>query len=129
MSLSFSLINKTRIKANKYQLKKIKEMVLGKVYDLSLVFLQEKEMERLHKIWLKKSGATTVISFPLSEKTGEIFLCPSHIKKESKKYKITFSDYFKKIFTHGLLHLKGMRHGKKMEQEEEKILKNNLIQS
>lgn len=121
--MNFFLKNLTSARPKKKEFEKMKDKILGKEYDLSAVFLKEKEMEQLHKHWLKKNGATTVISFPLSPKSGEIFLCPPRIMNESKKYKIGFNDYFKKIFIHGLLHLKRLNHGKKMEQQEEKFLK------
>lgn len=100
---------------------KLKEEVLGKKYELSLVFAKEKLMEKLHQNHLKKNGATTVLSFSLSKNLGEIFLCPQFIKKEAKKYKFKYNGHLKKLFIHGLLHLKGLRHGEKMDTEEQKI--------
>lgn len=101
---------------------KLKEKILGKKYELSLVFAEEKLIKKLHIGYLKKNGATTILSFPLSKDFGEIFLCPSFIKKEAKKYGLEYNYYLKKLFIHGLLHLKNMRHGKKMETEEQKFL-------
>lgn len=102
---------------------KLKEEVLGKKYELSLVFAKEELMEKLHQNHLKKNGATTVLSFSLSKNLGEIFLCPQFIKKEAKKYEFKYNEHLKKLFIHGLLHLKGMRHGEKMDTEEQKILR------
>lgn len=101
---------------------KLKEKILGKKYELSVALAGEKLMKKLHTDYLKKDGATTVLSFSLSKDFGEIFLCPSFIKKEAKKYGLKYNYYLKKLFIHGLLHLKGESHGKKMETEEQKFL-------
>ncbi len=87
---------------------KIKDKVLGKKYDLSVVMAPEAMMKKLNEVYRKKTGPADVLSFPLSPTMGEIFI--------SKK--ATRPDY---LFIHSLLHLKGFRHGKKMEAEEQKI--------
>lgn len=123
--MPFSLTNTTKITKIKINFKKLKNIILDEKYDLSVVLNKEKPMQELHKTWLKKEGATTILSFPLTQMKGEIFLCPTYIKKETKKNNLDYKLYFKKIYIHGLLHLKGLKHGKKMEQEENKILKEN----
>lgn len=119
----FSLTNTTGNKQTRINFKQFKNIVLSKKYDLSVVLIKEKIMQELHTRWLKKNGATTILSFPLTHSSGEIFLCPEYIKKEAKKYNLDYKLYLEKIFVHGLLHLKEMRHGVKMDQEENKILK------
>jgi rRNA maturation RNase YbeY len=89
---------------------KIKNQVLGKKYDLSVVIADNAMMKKLNETYRKKKGVTNVLSFPLSKTMGEIFIS----KKATQK------DY---LFIHSLLHLKGLRHGKKMKEEEEKIIK------
>lgn len=91
---------------------KIKNQVLGKKYDLSAVFADNALMKELNKTYRKKAEPANVLSFALSKKEGEIFI---NKKFEKQKY----SDY---LFVHSLLHLKGFKHGKKMETEE-KIIK------
>jgi rRNA maturation RNase YbeY len=93
--------------------RKIKNQVLGKEYDLSAVFADNVLMKELNKTYRKKTGPANVLSFPLSKTMGEIFI---NKKFEKQKY----SDY---LFIHSLLHLKGLRHGKKMSDEEKKIIK------
>jgi Predicted metal-dependent hydrolase len=56
-----------------------------------------------------------VLSFPLSESSGEIFICPSEAKKTG------FS--IAELFIHALCHLKGMDHGVTMERTEAEICK------
>lgn len=120
--MNFAIKKKSKSELPDISWVKIKNAVLGKDFDLSLVFLGEKEMERIHIRYLKKQGATTVMSFLISKDLGEIFLCPFFIKKNAKKYNLDYNYYTRKIFAHGLLHLKGLKHGKKMDKEENKII-------
>jgi ssRNA-specific RNase YbeY (16S rRNA maturation enzyme) len=86
----------------------IKEAILGKDYNLSLVFTDKKLATVLHEQWKNKPGPVNILSFPLDKKSGEIFLYP---KAEHP------ADY---LFIHGCVHLKGFTHGSKMEKEEKK---------
>ena len=100
---------------------KIKDSVLGKKYNLSLVFTDKTKIKLLNNIYKNKNKPTDILSFPLSKKEGEIFICPTETKKEAKKFGRDFENFTLFLFIHGLCHLKGMTHGSKMEQEEKKI--------
>ena len=94
--------------------KKIKNAVLGRKYDLSVAFVSIREMRRAMRY--KKSRTTktsNVLSFPLSKTSGEILIC----KAAAKPYSVEF------LLIHGLLHLKGLKHGAIMEGEEDRLLK------
>jgi len=72
---------------------KIKDKILGKPYDLSLVLCGDALTQKLNKRYRKKNKPTNVLSFPLSKNEGEIFLNLPLIKKESKKFKINIQPY------------------------------------
>lgn len=91
---------------------KLKKEVLGAKYDLSFFYAKNDEMRRLNKIYRKKNYSANVLSFPLSPNEGEILINKTYQKKD-------YADY---LFIHSLLHLKGLKHGKKMEEEETKIM-------
>ncbi len=91
---------------------KIKEEILGKKYDLSVVFAPNTLMKKFNIKYLGKDNIATVLSFPLSKKEGEIF-----INLRQKKHHPFF------LFIHALLHLKNFDHGAKMEWQERKLLK------
>ncbi len=93
--------------------KKIKEAVLGKKYDLSVAFLQSAEMRKITLRTKKKNHVSNVLSFPLSKTSGEVLIC----KAAAKPFSVEF------LFIHGLLHLKGLKHGATMEREENRLLK------
>lgn len=103
--------------------KKLAEALLGKNYTLSVVFIGDTRMRHLNKTYRKKDSTTNILSFPLSDIEGEIFLNVKKIEKEAKGQGITIKKYCAYIFIHGLLHLKGYSHGSTMENEEQKILK------
>jgi probable rRNA maturation factor len=100
----------------------ISEKVLGKRYDLSLVFVGEKAAKKLNQDYRKGDYVPNVLSFPLSESAGEIFICLKKIKKECADFEMTPIQYEKFLFIHGCLHLKGHDHGDKMEKLEKKFI-------
>ncbi|MDO8473995.1 MAG: rRNA maturation RNase YbeY [bacterium] len=113
-------------------LKKIGKTILGKErkghLDLSVVFLKEPKMQELNRVYRGKDKPTNVLSFAQEELgLGELVLCPAVIRKDARKYGITFKAELTRIFIHGLLHLVGYDHEKdadfkKMSQKEEKYL-------
>lgn len=101
-----------------FLLSQIKESILGKKYNLSLVFTTSSKMKKLNKTFRGKDNSTDILSFPISKTEGEIFISLNESAKEAKKFgreKINFI-YF--LFIHGSTHLKGFSHGSKMEMLE-----------
>ena len=101
---------------------KLKNEILGKDYSLSIAFISEHKSREINKKYRKKDSPTNVLSFPFSKQSGEILLCKAVMKKETKKFGKTFPEFLNFLVIHGMLHLKGLDHGKKMEKEEEKYL-------
>ncbi|MFH0803641.1 MAG: rRNA maturation RNase YbeY [Candidatus Tagabacteria bacterium] len=101
---------------------KIKEKVLGKKYELSLVLAGNALMKKLNIKYRKQNKAASVLSFPFSKTEaplrqgsagqGEIF-----INLSQKKHSPVF------LFIHALLHLKGLEHSAKMEEQEQELMK------
>lgn len=63
-----------------------------------------------------------MLSFPLSKKSGEIFIDLVTANKEAKEFGMSLGEFVKYLFIHACLHLKGMEHGDTMEQAEKKLL-------
>lgn len=101
---------------------KVKESILGKKYDLSLVFAGDQRAQNLNRKFRKKNYVPNVLSFPLDKSAGEIFINLNKISKETKKFDMNFKKLTLFMFIHGCLHLKGYEHGEKMEKEEQKFL-------
>lgn len=108
----FQITNLTKQKVPKIPFRKIKEKVLSKKYELSLVFASNALMKKLNNRYRRKNQPAAVLSFPLSANQGEIFINISQ-KIHSPLY----------LFIHALLHLKGFKHSAKMEVQENKLMK------
>ncbi|MEX2013903.1 MAG: rRNA maturation RNase YbeY [Parcubacteria group bacterium] len=102
--------------------KRLKNTVLGKKFELSIVFADPKLSRRLNRTYRNKNKPANILSFPLSKTSGEIFIDLVTAKKEMGKFDMPFEKFVKFLFIHALLHLKGMRHGDTMEQAEKKLL-------
>lgn len=96
----------------------MKEKVLGKDYDLSLVFVGEQRSRTITRTYKKKDKVSDVLSFPLGEKEGEIVITPALAARQAKAFHTTPKKHIGFLFIHGLLHLKGYTHGSKMEHKE-----------
>lgn len=101
---------------------KIKEDILGKEYSLSIAFVSEKKSREINKKYRNIDKPTNVLSFALHKDAGEILLCKNVIKKELSKFGRTLPELVGFLVIHGMLHLKGFKHGTKMEKMEEKYL-------
>ena len=100
----------------------MKNDVLGKKYDLSLNFIGKKRARSLNKKHRKATYIPNVLSFPLTDAVGEIYICTEVARKEASKFNMTPDGYIGYLFIHGLLHLKGHLHGGTMEQAEKKYV-------
>ena len=122
---NFSISNTTRKlpPIKKPLLKNIKEAVLGKNYELSIVFVGENKIRRLNKTYRQKNSVTDILSFNVDKNIGEIIICVAEAKKRAPQYDRTFKNYLYFLVIHGLHHLKGMEHSSRMEREEEIVRK------
>jgi probable rRNA maturation factor len=119
---SLSIQNRTRQSTPRVKFENIKNRVLGPAYELSLVFVGHTTSRALNRVHRGKDKPTNVLSFTLSEKSGEIFIDLSKARQEMKKFGMNLPKFIAYLFIHGSLHLKGMSHGDKMEKLERKIL-------
>jgi ssRNA-specific RNase YbeY (16S rRNA maturation enzyme) len=99
--------------------KKLKNKVLGEAFDLSFAFVTPSQMrkamkyKKLPQSELTRTKTSNVLSFPLSKTSGEILICKAAAKPYTAEY----------LFIHGLLHIKGLKHGATMERTEDRLLK------
>jgi probable rRNA maturation factor len=123
--MKFSITNFTKNNSPFSELffNKIKESILGKKYELSLVFVGDTRAQKLNKQYRNKTYIPNVLSFPVDETSGEIFINLRQLKKETEKFKMSHKELTKFMFIHGCLHLAGHNHGEEMEKLEQKFLK------
>ncbi len=120
----FSIVNETRagIPA-KARFRAIKEAALGTDYDLSLIFTTPARIKKLNLIYRDKDKATDILSFALSKKEGEIYICQSEARKEAANFNRSYANFIEFLFIHGCVHLKGYEHGATMERIEARLHK------
>lgn len=109
------------------RIQKIKKEILGETYNLSINFVSPTVAQNLNIEYRKKDYIPNILSFPLSKKEGEIFICLSVARKEAKNFSLSYENFLTLLIIHGCLHLKGIDHGEKMEQEESKYLKKYML--
>ena len=103
---------------NDSEIREIKEEILGKQYELSFAFISKNKIKELNKKYRKKNEPTDILSFPLDKNCGEILICKEVAKLKSKNFGMKIADYLLFLVIHGSLHLKGLKHGAKMEAYE-----------
>jgi len=98
------------------------ETVLGADYELSLVFIGSTRSRALNKQHRGKDRPTNILSFPLEEEAGEIYIALRLAESEASKFNMKPRSFVAYLFLHGLLHLKGYDHGSTMERKEDVLL-------
>jgi len=119
----FSLINRTKGKLPSLPFLDMKNAVLGAEYDLSLVFVGDKESRQINIETRDKGYVPNVLSFPLDDISGEIFINPLEARRQAAEFDRTPENMIGFLYIHGLVHLKGMDHGVTMERTEAKFRK------
>ncbi|MBI3573777.1 rRNA maturation RNase YbeY [Candidatus Kaiserbacteria bacterium] len=99
----------------------MKERVLGKKYDLSVVFVSSQRIRTLNRRYRKIDTPTDILSFALSKDSGELYVSMSEVTKKAALFSMTTRNYLGFLFIHGLLHLEGRDHGRTMEALERKF--------
>jgi probable rRNA maturation factor len=101
----------------------MKDAIMGKRYEATLTFIGETRARSLNQAYRQKDYVPNVLSFPLTDSVGEVYISPAVAKREAKKFNLSVDGYIAFLFIHGLLHLKGLDHGDTMEKQERKYLK------
>jgi len=127
MNASFDIGNTTKGKLPRLPFLDMKNAALGKKYELSLVFIGSTLSRRLNRERRGKDKPTNILSFELSQTSGEIFIDLKLAKKQAAKFGRTEDNFLAFLFIHGLVHLKGMDHGARMELTEQKLRKKFAI--
>ena len=122
--MSFSLSNLTKSKIKSLPFSRIARLILGGKFDLSVVVCGETLSRSLNRRRGKRSP-TNILSFKLlpvgGSEVGEIFLNGVRIRREARLLGKAIRRHFLDLYLHGLFHLKGLRHGRKMDQAVHKF--------
>lgn len=118
-----TITNNTKGKLLRLPFVSIKNKILGNNYELSLSLLTSLKQKQINLKYRGKNETTNILSFRLSKNSGEITIDPVKVRKDALLFDMTYSQFFKYLFIHGLLHLKGFEHSSIMEKEEKKYLR------
>jgi probable rRNA maturation factor len=78
-----------------------------------------REGTRLNNSYRSKDRPTNVLSFD----SGDIVLCHAVIAREARAQGKSVRAHYAHLVVHGVLHLRGHAHGKRMEQKEIRLLR------
>lgn len=118
----------------------IKYMNLDERVELSILAVNEDEMERLHIEWMDEEGPTDVLSFPIDElrsgeafvegksTLGDIVICPSVAQRQAERAGHGFDVELQILLVHGILHLMGFDHAEPAEEAEMFALQGEIIE-
>ena len=80
------------------------------------------EARTLNRAFRKRDYATNVLSFSYGPNQGDLVLCHAVIAREAREWKKELSAHYAHLVVHGMLHLRGLRHGRRMERAEIALL-------
>ena len=96
-----------------------KTLKLRDKLELSVNLVGEAKIKELNKKHRRKNKPTDVLSFPVGNGNGDIFICLSIAKNEAKRENITIKEKLAQLTVHGFLHLQGYEHEKSKRGAEE----------
>jgi probable rRNA maturation factor len=85
---------------------------------LSLAFVSPRTARALNAHYRGKSYTPNILTFPLGPREGEIIMCPAVTRRQARAEGSDYAQFMKRLFIHGLLHLRGYAHGTKMRSAE-----------
>src|SRR3989344_3690203 len=97
---NFEIFNKTKANSSIDELAfaNIKSAALGNEYELNLIIVGKDEIRKLNKSYRNMDEATDILSFPISEKEGEIFLCPEIALKKAPSFGRNYDNFMEFLF-------------------------------
>ena len=86
--------------------------------DVSLV--DDRTIRRLNKSYRRKDRATDVLSFGYGEEglLGDVIISEETARRQAKAYGAPYQEELQRLVVHGVLHVLGYDHGRKMSHAE-----------
>lgn len=104
------------------RVKRAVEQVCGRLSykdaSIAVHFVGERRMRRLNRTYRGFDRPTDVLSFSLREGEehqgendwGDIFLCVPYIRRQAKRFDVSYEEECLRMLVHGVLHLAGFDH-------------------
>jgi probable rRNA maturation factor len=145
--LSIEIVNETQETVDLEKVRAMAAHALGELNihpdsELSIIFVDETAMEKLHIEWMDEPGPTDVLSFPMDELRpgldgvepnpgllGDVVVCPTVAAAQAEKAGHSTLDEILLLVTHGILHLLGYDHAEPDDEKEMFGLQKELLAS
>jgi probable rRNA maturation factor len=104
--------------------------------ELSILIVDDAQIEALNKKYLNRTGPTNVIAFPMRRDDflnvtpyllGDVVISIETAEKEGETAGISTEERFAQLLVHGVLHLFGYDHEKNEQEARGMEIKNNEI--
>ena len=121
MEIIFSNYSKGNI--DKSLIRKIARRSSRKKWTVNMSFVSKSKIRELNRKYRKKNMPTDVLSFYMGEDgiLGDVIICSEVAKENAKRFGSGYKAEIARLAAHGILHLLGFRHGKKMFDFQDKI--------
>lgn len=107
-----------------------------KLYQLSIITVDEAEMTTYNKQYRNKTGSTNVLSFPAqipetiqSPLLGDIIICPDVVTREAEQQHKQPIHHWAHLTIHGTLHLLGYDHQQPAEADAMETLEIKIMET
>lgn len=137
--MTITVTNRSREKAPMKEVKSLlqycfAEFELNPECELSVTFVDDRDMEELHLTWMDEPGSTDVLSFPMDvpaadEATmlGDIVISPSFAAAQARSAGHSKNHEIYILVVHGFLHILGYDHARKKDEKEMFALQEDLV--
>ncbi len=96
---------------------KIKNDILGKDFELSIIYTSKEKNLELNKKYRSKDYIPNILTFPMSDTEGEIYISRGIAYTQYREFDMPYDKYLILLIVHGCLHLKGFLHETKKDLE------------
>ena len=112
------------------QLRKWTLAALKQPAQITLRIVGEKEGRKLNRDFLGRDYATDVLTFTYPDRrplTGDIALCAPVVAREAREHGISVKACYAHLVVHGVLHLQGYDHHRRIEAQEMEKMEAQII--
>jgi len=124
--IEISEIKKDISPALNYLLEQLKK---NKDYRFTIVFIDDKQIQKLNQQYRKVNSPTDVLSFPYSSKEADIFISAERAYSQAKEYNQNFEVEIIRLVFHGVLHCLGWKDYSEKEREKMWQLQERILNS
>ena len=94
--------------------------------ELNVIFVDDPEIRRLNRRFLREHGTTDVIAFrydrpphaPASETSADIYVCVSEAARNADRFQVPVTEEIVRLAVHGTLHLLGYEDHKPKDRKQ-----------